>query len=118
MPKPSRCIVEGCPNPSHAKGYCRRHYGQIWRRGMIYDTSRRQRDEDESLLRRDDLERLRALERELQKAQQMYEVVVGFEGRVKWRRQIVAVQEEIRRLNETRVQPVEAKPVSASAVAS
>lgn len=114
MPKPSRCIVEGCPNPSHAKGYCRRHYGQIWRRGMIYDTSKRQRDEDESLLRRDDLERLRALERELQKAQQMYEVVVGFEGRVKWRRQIVAVQEEIRRLNEARKQ-TEAKPAAAAA---
>ena len=115
MPKPSRCIVEACPNPSHAKGYCRRHYGQIWRRGMIYDTSKRQRDEDESLLRRDDLERLRALERELQKAQQMYEVVVGFEGRVKWRRQIVAVQEEIRRLNEARTQTTEAKPAARAA---
>jgi len=114
MPKPSRCIVEGCPNPAHAKGYCRRHYGQIWRRGMIYDTSKRQRDEDESLLRRDDLERLRALERELQKAQQMYEVVVGFEGRVKWRRQIVAVQEEIRRVNEARKQ-TEAKPAATAA---
>jgi len=114
MPKPSRCIVEDCPNPSHAKGYCRRHYGQIWRRGMIYDTSKRQRDEDESLLRRDDLERLRALERELQKAQQMYEVVVGFEGRVKWRRQIVAVQEEIRRVNEARKQ-TEAKPAATAA---
>lgn len=53
---------------------------------------------------------MRALERELQKAQQMYEVVVGFEGRVKWRRQIVAVQEEIRRLNEAQAQPAESKP--------
>jgi len=118
MPRPSRCIVENCPNPAHAKGYCRRHYGQIWRRGMIYDTSKRQRDEDESLLRRDDLERLRALERELQKAQQMYDVVVGFEGRVKWRRQIVAVQEEIRRLNESQAQPAEAKPAPAATTAA
>ena len=37
MPKPTCCIVEGCPNTSHAKGYCRRHYGQIWRRGTIYN---------------------------------------------------------------------------------
>lgn len=118
MPRPSRCIVEQCPNPAHAKGYCRRHYGQIWRRGMIYDTSKRQRDEDESLLRRDDLERMRALERELQKAQQMYEVVVGFEGRVKWRRQIVAVQEEIRHLNEAQAQPAEAKPATTPAAAT
>jgi hypothetical protein len=85
---------------------------------MIYDTSKRQRDEDESLLRRDDLERMRALERELQKAQQMYEVVVGFEGRVKWRRQIVAVQEEIHRLNEAQAQPGEAKPAAATTAAA
>jgi hypothetical protein len=85
---------------------------------MIYDTSKRQRDEDESLLRRDDLERMRALERELQKAQQMYEVVVGFEGRVKWRRQIVAVQEEIRRLNEAQAQPVDAKPATTATAAA
>jgi hypothetical protein len=60
---------------------------------------------------------MRALERELQKAQQMYEVVVGFEGRVKWRRQIVAVQEEICRLNEAQAQaqPAEVKQVPAAA---
>jgi hypothetical protein len=113
MPKPTRCIVEGCPNPAHAKGYCRRHYGQIWRRGMIYDTSRPERQEEDGE-RHDDLERLRALERELQKAKQMYEVVVGFQGRIKWRRQIEAVQEELRRLNEAQEQkaaePAAAKP--------
>ena len=99
MPKPANCIVEGCPNPSHAKGYCRRHYGQIWRRGMIYnDTPRERTSGPESGMRRDD--RLRALERELKKAQQMYEVVVGFQGRIKWRREIEAVQYEIRKLTE------------------
>jgi hypothetical protein len=113
MPRPSRCIVEGCPNPSHAKGYCRRHYGQIWRRGTIYDTTKRQREEDEPLGRRDDVERLRALERELQKAQQMYEVVVGFEGRIKWRRQILAVQQEIHRLTETQEKAAAETPVAA-----
>ena len=99
MPKPAHCIVEGCPNPSHAKGYCRRHYGQIWRRGMIYnDTPREHTTASESGMRRDD--RLKALERELRKAQQMYEVVVGFHGRIKWRREMEAVQYEIRKLVE------------------
>ena len=99
MPKPAQCIVEGCPSPSHAKGYCRRHYGQIWRRGMIYnDAPREQTTAPESGMRRDD--RLKALERELRKAQQMYEVVVGFQGRIKWRREMEAVQYEIRKLTE------------------
>ncbi|MBI3831338.1 MAG: hypothetical protein HY291_17605 [Planctomycetes bacterium] len=98
MPKPSRCIVEGCPNPSHAKGYCRRHYGQIWRRGMIYNDSPREKTDYDSNVRRDDQERLRALERELKRAQQMYDVVVGFQGRIKWRREIEAVQTEIRKI--------------------
>jgi len=100
MAKPAQCIVEGCPNPSHAKGYCRRHYGQIWRRGMIYnDAPREQTSAPESGMRRDD--RLKALERELRKAQQMYEVVVGFQGRIKWRREMEAVQHEIRKLTES-----------------
>jgi hypothetical protein len=48
----------------------------------------------------------------------MYEVVVGFEGRVKWRRHIVAVQEEIRRLKEAQAQPAEVKPAAAAAAAA
>jgi len=114
MPKPVNCIVEGCPNPSHAKGYCRRHYGQIWRRGMIYnDTPKDQTTAPESGMRRDD--RLKALERELKKAQQMYEVVVGFQGRIKWRREIEAVQHEIRKLTESEAElqdPSEVPPVN------
>ena len=99
MPKPTHCIVAGCPNESHAKGYCRRHYGQIWRRGMIYnDAPKDQTSAPESGMRRDD--RLKALERELKKAQQMYEVVVGFQGRIKWRREMEAVQHEIRKITE------------------
>lgn len=118
MPKPSRCIVEGCPNPSHAKGYCRRHYGQIWRRGMIYNDSPREKTDYDSNVRRDDQERLRALERELKRAQQMYDVVVGFQGRIKWRREIEAVQTEIRKILDS--QPAgmpESAEVSADAVA-
>ena len=119
MPRLAQCIVEGCPNPSHAKGYCRRHYGQIWRRGMIYnDAPREQTTAPESGMRRDD--RLKALERELKKAQQMYEAVVGFQGRIKWRREMEAVQYEIRKLIETAEEapPLEAAPAVEAGVAA
>src|ERR1700748_3980694 len=99
MPRAACCIVEGCQSLSHAKGYCRRHYGQIWRRGTIYnDTPKENTTAPESDMRRDD--RLRALERELKKAQQMYDVVVGYQGRIKWRREMEAVQHEIRKIAE------------------
>jgi hypothetical protein len=99
MPKPTGCIVEGCASASHAKGYCRRHYGQIWRRGTIYnETPKEHTTANESDMRRDD--RVRALERELRKAQQMYDVVVGYQGRIKWRREMEAVQHEIRKIAE------------------
>ena len=120
MLKPANCIVEGCPNPSHAKGYCRRHYGQIWRRGMIYNDSPKEKTTaPESGMRRDD--RLKALERELKKAQQMYEAVVGFQGRIKWRREMEAVQYEIRKLveaSEEMLPPLEAAPAHESGVAA
>ena len=117
MPKPANCIVEGCPNASHAKGYCRRHYGQIWRRGAIYnDTPKEQTTAPESGMRRDD--RLKALERELRKAQQMYEVVVGFQGRIKWRREMEAVQHEIRKITELENEDNIAMPANESGVAA
>lgn len=99
MPNPVCCIVEGCTSASHAKGYCRRHYGQIWRRGTIYnETPKEHTTAMESDMRRDD--RVRTLERELKKAQQMYDVVVGTAGRIKWHREMEAVQHEIRKVVE------------------
>jgi hypothetical protein len=95
MPSAGRCIVEGCSEPIHAKGYCRRHYGQIWRKGAI---SPLPREEDPTRPARADVERLRALERELRKAEHMYQVVVGCEGRIKWRREMEAVKSEINKL--------------------
>ncbi|GMV84141.1 MAG: hypothetical protein AMXMBFR7_53250 [Planctomycetota bacterium] len=99
MSRRGNCIVPDCPNPVHAKGYCRRHYGQIWRRGMIYETPPRDKREDG--LKGDHQERLRSLERELRRAQQMYDIVVGFQGRLKWRREIEAVEIEIRKIRDS-----------------
>lgn len=96
MAKQRQCIVPGCSNKAHAKGYCRKHYGQIWRKGKIYSTS----DEEnrEKSVQRDDTDRMRALERELRRAEMMYRNVVGFEGRLKWRREIDEVRKEMKRL--------------------
>ena len=73
---------------------------------MIYnDAPKDQTNAPESGMRRDD--RLKALERELKKAQQMYEVVVGFQGRIKWRREMEAVQHEIRKITEAETNAVD-----------
>jgi hypothetical protein len=85
---------------------------------MIYNDSPREKTDYDSNVRRDDQERLRALERELKRAQQMYDVVVGFQGRIKWRREIEAVQTEIRKILDS--QPAgmpESAEISADAVA-
>ena len=95
MNSSGKCIVEGCREPVHAKGYCRRHYGQIWRKGEI---SLLPRELEAGRSARADLERLRALERELRKAEHMYQVVVGYEGRIKWRREMEAVKSEIQKI--------------------
>ncbi|MBN2714068.1 MAG: hypothetical protein JXR97_16740 [Planctomycetes bacterium] len=96
MAKESKCIVPGCTNKAHAKGYCRKHYGQIWRKGKIYSTEEEKRKEKS--INRDDTDRMRALERELRRAEMMYRNVVGFEGRLKWRREIDEVRKEMTRL--------------------
>ncbi len=88
------CSVAECGNRAHARGYCRKHYGQVWRKGRITtDTDAASNGGRKS---RDERERLKALTRELRRAQNMYEMVVGFEGRIKWRREIEAVKAEIR----------------------
>jgi hypothetical protein len=93
-------MVQGCENRVHAKGYCRKHYGQIWRKGKIYtqkDVASAKKS-GQKVPHRDDTDRMRALERELRRAEMMYNNVIGFEGRLKWRREIVEVKKEMTRL--------------------
>ena len=89
MAKRRQCIVEGCLNVAHARGYCRKHYGQIWRKGKINsDTASIIEEAAEPEFVSEDTDRMRALERELRKAEHMYQNVVGFEGRLKWRKHL------------------------------
>ena len=94
MPKNQKCMVDGCDNPVHAKGYCRKHYGQLWRKGRIYS----EKDKDVKNIVGDDSDRIRALQRELKRAETMYKNVIGFDGRIKWRREIEEVKKEMVRL--------------------
>ncbi|MFH0910670.1 MAG: hypothetical protein V1918_04070 [Planctomycetota bacterium] len=98
MAKGVKCTVEGCNNPVHAKGYCRKHYGQVWRKGHISPQQDSSPIEYPEPLLAEGSDRLRALEREFRKARHMYQQVVGFEGRLKWRKEMDAVRKEIERL--------------------
>ncbi len=100
MTHETKCMVQGCENRVHAKGYCRKHYGQIWRKGKIYTQKDLGAAKKSGLktAQRDDTDRMRALERELRRAEMMYKNVIGFEGRLKWRREIVEVKKEMTRL--------------------
>ena len=90
------CKVVNCPEPIHAKGYCRKHYTQIWRKGEIRHQPSGARL---SISRADAEERLRVLDRELIKVQEMYDLVVGFENRTRWRSEITAIQTEMLRIS-------------------
>ncbi len=100
MTHETKCMVQGCENRVHAKGYCRKHYGQIWRKGKIYTQKEAGASKKVGMkaTQRDDTDRMRALERELRRAEMMYKNVIGFEGRLKWRREIVEVKKEMTRL--------------------
>lgn len=105
----AQCMVPGCENRVHAKGYCRKHYGQIWRKGKIYSQRDQEQVERKTSGRsgsRDDTDRMRALERELRRAEMMYSNVIGYEGRLKWRREIVEVKKEMTRLGMPIPQPL------------
>ena len=117
MPRETMCVVAGCDHRAHAKGYCRKHYGQIWRRGKIC-----QQKEEKALAAgiapmRDDTDRMRALERELRRAETMYQNVIGFEGRLKWRREMEEVKKEMKRLGMEIPPAAAAMPVPVSAIA-
>jgi hypothetical protein len=98
----TRCCVTGCSAPVHAKAYCRRHYTQVWRKGEISRAPawHARREQPTRAVRE---RRLHILEAELKKVEEMYDRVVGFENRLRWRREVSAVQTEIETLQEAAV---------------
>ena len=98
MSKETKCAMPGCEGKLHSRGYCRKHYGQIWRKGKIASC---REAPPAALASREDTDRMRALERELRRAEMMYQNVIGFEGRLRWRREIEEVKKEMSRLGMT-----------------
>lgn len=92
------CGVPGCNVRAYEGGYCREHYERLCRSREAMEDAAAALAAPQREHIHDDPERLRALERELGKAEHMYEVVIGYEGRVKWRREMEAVRAELRRL--------------------
>ena len=98
MAKETKCVMPGCGGKPHSKGYCRKHYGQLWRRGKAIAFKGEGESSAPSAASREDTDRMRALERELRRAEMMYQNVIGFEGRLRWRREIGEVKNEMARL--------------------
>ena len=96
------CKVPGCNNPRHARGYCNTHYGQLWRSGKISPElrprrrSRRNRGDKSAVMIPKELETLNL---QLAKAWELYDSVVGFENRIRWRREIRHLEKEIKRVS-------------------
>ena len=92
-----KCCVPSCSDNAHARGYCRKHYGRMWRGRELEPVGDPVR-KPESVTG----EALFEAERELMEMRRIYERVVGFESRVRWSRRIrsceLLVQQERERL--------------------
>jgi hypothetical protein len=85
-----RCSQPGCPDPVHAKGLCRKHYGRQWRGRPLEEGN------DVRAKRAVAGFNLESIERQLSEARHNYNIVVGFEGRKRWREKISELEKVIR----------------------
>ncbi len=97
------CQYDGCTDPVHAKGYCRKHYAKVWReRGREAAEAASGDGEGDKPIgrrgRRASSERRKALSYELSTARRMYDSVVGIASRIKWRKRIRWLETELRGL--------------------
>lgn len=99
MSEPKRtCVVEGCDKPEHAKGYCKRHYGQIWRNGcIIEDCNPSERKESEEK-REEYFKKMQYLNK-YKKLLHEYNIVVGYKNRIHYRQEITQLIEEAQKHN-------------------
>lgn len=111
MSKKGNCIVDGCPNGEHARGYCRKHYGRLWRNQPLEPS--RQAVEEQSV----PLD-LRGAERELDRMRDIYEKVVGLENRLRWARKIREQEQLLEREREARAAKARAGMQKAAAAAT
>lgn len=85
------CKCEDCDSVVYARGYCRKHYNRFWRKGK-FDGKPRGGESGYTMVETD---AIRSRIRERERAQHMYDHVVGLDNRVKWRSVINDLDEEI-----------------------
>lgn len=85
-----KCCVPSCEQKAHARGYCRKHYGRMWRGKELEPT----KEEDTRVHSADDAEK------ELMEMRRIYDHVVGFESRMRWSRKIRECELFVRREQE------------------
>lgn len=76
------CLVQECQHNIHAKGYCRRHYLQIWKHGKIINKTL---DKKSSICKK---QQLKALQKEYERLLELYEAVIGIDGRLRYKNKI------------------------------
>ena len=97
MTKPI-CKVEDCNEPAHAKGYCRKHYAKMWREKGRKESDKGTAKQSKKAKRAIN-ERYRALLFELKNARKMYDSVVGISTRIRWKKRMRWLQQELMSLD-------------------
>ena len=97
----NKCKVKGCNRPAHAARYCARHYCQVRKYGMVQlDNLLEIRNKERVWSKTEIKNKLKAMNVHLKQVKVLYDNVVGVDNRIKWRREITSVQQEITRLLE------------------
>lgn len=84
------CKVPDCDEWAHARGYCRRHYGQVWRNGRVLTKAE---EEEQLRISSEHNYSLRALRTDYQRAKKYYDCIVGFHGRMRWRNELAEIEQ-------------------------
>jgi hypothetical protein len=82
-----RCSIKGCPNDAHARGFCRCHYGRLWRGKPLCGAQARQEAPSSF--------NLQSLERQLADARRNHDLVIGLEGKMRWRHMIQELEQAL-----------------------
>lgn len=86
-PRAVKCSVQGCQRDAHARGYCYCHYGRAWR-GKSLDGPVCRQEAPSSF-------NVQSLERQLADARRNHDLVVGIEGKMRWRHTIQDLEQRL-----------------------
>lgn len=98
MDKVIPCRIEQCKNRVHARGYCHKHYGILYRRGKLDDAPT-------SLsavvrLRTQTRDEVKHLKRQLDHTREAYQNAISLEARIFWSREVKLIEYKLGVINE------------------